>query len=527
MHGLQGLTVKLADHRAALTHHLLQTWAIALVTMLLGSGCRGDHTATVENASTLENDSAVTSSVGTHQASRGSASDVGLSDDQVRENVSPATPVAVVNPPQGSPAQPRLRPADARVHLDADALDRLGIGTYESRRLRLHADIEPEVARTLPPLMDALFEVWEQYFGPLPPAPDGSDFQMTGYLMRNQQLFRDAGLLPWRLPTFLHGRHRGQEFWMNDQEYPYYRRHLMLHEGTHCFMEALGRTEGVPIWYLEGMAELFATHHQQADGTMSFGVMPQQSGDYVGFGRIQMIERDNQKGRFLSIDGLRQLRVDRFGHEGQHYAWCWALCKFLNDHPRDQEAFHRLAQEYPEEGFHTASIPLFAIDPAEREAEWALFIRHLCYGFDIERAAIDFGESRPYEPGERREAAVDASRGWQSTGIQVEAGQHYEVVATGQVTLCEEPRPWISEPDGVSIHYSEGRPIGRLVGMIVGDFDDANGTAGQLSEVFELGSHAPFVAPASGVLFLCVNDFWSQRADNRGSYAVSIERLAE
>ncbi len=347
---------------------------------------------------------------------------------------------------------------------------------------------------------------------------------MTGYLMRDQQLFRVAGLLPPRLRTFLHGRHRGQEFWMNDQEFGYYRRHLMIHEGTHCFMEALGDIADVPIWYLEGMAELFATHHVEPDGRVRFATMPERSEDYVGFGRIQMISRERQSGRSLSITDLRALPAANFAHEGQDYAWSWALCKFLDSHPRYREPFHHLARAYRDEGFHTLAARLFADGGPPLEIEWRLFVRHLCYGFDSERAAIDFPEARPCAPGQACEVRIAAGKGWQSSGVRVEAGGTYRLSADGEVVLALQPRPWISQPAGVSIHYAEGRPIGRLIGMVVADPPSETQGVSELTEPFDIESETTLTADVTGTLFLCVNDFWDQRADNDGQYLVQIRR---
>ena len=51
----------------------------------------------------------------------------------------------------------------------------------------------------------------------------------------------------------------GAELWLRDQPTPYYRRHLLLHEGTHVFMASFLGGCG-PGWYMEGIAELFGTH---------------------------------------------------------------------------------------------------------------------------------------------------------------------------------------------------------------------------------------------------------------------------
>ena len=76
--------------------------------------------------------------------------------------------------------------------------------------------------------------------------------QMTGYVMVDAERFRTAGMLPQKAADLLvHGIYRGAEFWMHSQEYEYYRRHLLVHEGTHCFMSFLSgpRLPFVVSWF--------------------------------------------------------------------------------------------------------------------------------------------------------------------------------------------------------------------------------------------------------------------------------------
>lgn len=57
--------------------------------------------------------------------------------------------------------------------------------------------------------------------------------------MKEADRFRAANMLRDDVPAFEHGRHIGLEFWMNEQEFDYYREHLLLHEATHCFLTAV------------------------------------------------------------------------------------------------------------------------------------------------------------------------------------------------------------------------------------------------------------------------------------------------
>ncbi|MBC8117334.1 MAG: hypothetical protein H7062_23300, partial [Candidatus Saccharimonas sp.] len=180
--------------------------------------------------------------------------------------------------------EPIHRPDDQRPKHDDRRLAEAGIRLYESKRLKLYTDIDAEAARTLPPLIDAVYLAWVEYFGDMPPDRAGSEFQMTGYLIRDEALFREAGLVPEDLPMFEHGRHRRNEFWMREQKYDYFRRHLLIHEATHCFMTFLPGVDA-PVWYIEGMAEYFATHRLAPDGSVTFRIMPTSPEDFAGWGR--------------------------------------------------------------------------------------------------------------------------------------------------------------------------------------------------------------------------------------------------
>ena len=84
-------------------------------------------------------------------------------------------------------------------------------------------------------------------------------WRMTGFLMKDKARFAERGLLPGDLPPFAHGYSRGRNLWLYEQPSDYYRRHLLLHEGTHGFMNTILGGCGPP-WYMEGMAELLGTH---------------------------------------------------------------------------------------------------------------------------------------------------------------------------------------------------------------------------------------------------------------------------
>lgn len=419
------------------------------------------------------------------------------------------------------------RPADDRPRHDDAALADLGIRRYASQRLVLYTDIDPEIARTLPPLIDAAYPAWVDYFGALPESADGSEFQLTGYVMQDRSLFRDAGLLPDDLIEFEHGRHRGYRFWMAEQRYDYYRRHLLIHEATHCFMLILPRTTRPPLFYLEGMAELFGGHQLRTDGQVEFRVMPRDPNEAVGFGRIEMIQQAVRQGRGKLLAEVLGLSAQDFTEsKSDPYAWSWAVCKFLDAHPRYGPSFRELAAVGDGTEFRRRLGEWLAIDGDRMQAEWDLFAHTLVYGYDIPRAAIDFRGGEPLPAGRSMKTPVASAAGWQSSGVRVEPGQSHRLTSTGTVTLAREPKPWLSGPQGITIEYAGGSPLGRVLAAVQSDTPVPEGEVGRLSCPIDVGREATFTSPVAGTLYLRVNDHWNRLGDNEGAYEIEIRRVA-
>ncbi len=418
--------------------------------------------------------------------------------------------------------QPVYRPSDARGRHDDRRLAELGIHKYESKRLKLYTDIDPQLAKPLPALLDLAYEAWEDYLGKLPPDREGTPFQITGYLMSDKELFRRAGLLPADLRAFVNGRHRGAEFWMIDQEHDYYRRHLMIHEATHCFMTIMPDTRA-PVWYLEGVAEQFGTHYIDAEGTVHFRVMPHRKQDFAGLGRITMIQLSVQKGRFKSLDEVFRLKPNDY-LENEAYAWSWAVCEFLGKHPRYRDRFRQLSRHLRGTQFETAFREFIDGNLPDLQTEWPLFAHHLRHGYDHQRAAIEFQAGKPLAVGSgSRRIEISADRGWQSSGLLVEQGREYQITASGRFTLAQEPIPWVSEPQGISFRYFDGRPLGMLLAAIRSKTPSDGSAAESMLKVIPIGRQNRLLAARTGTLYFRLNDLWSELKDNTGTVQIQIE----
>jgi hypothetical protein len=428
------------------------------------------------------------------------------------------------DPPEEPQPQQVFRPNDARLPHNDQHLADVGIRCFESKRLKLYTDIDPQVAATLPAVVDRAYEALEKYFGALPPDRARTEFQMTGYLIGDDALFRDAGLIPGDLPRFEHGRHRRNEFWMREQRYDYYRRHLLIHEATHCFMTFMPDVEA-PVWYMEGMAECFGTHRIAKDGTIEFRVMPTSPEEFAGSGRITVIRDDYASGKARTVTEILDLRPDEFLQTDQ-YAWSWGLCTFLDKHPRYQERFRKMGGHLQRNAFPTEFQRAFNLDTRDLATEWTLFAQNLQYGYDVARAAIDFQAGTELSASQSRgEIEIKADRGWQSSTVLMREGDKYAISATGRFELAQEPKPWISGPQGISFRYFGGKPLGLLLGCLRTESGESGGAEDSMLRVYPIGRGGTFTAPVSGTMYLRINDEWSSLNDNNGSVTVEIRTV--
>jgi len=429
-----------------------------------------------------------------------------------------------------SPAAPEriVRPTFPVPHHDDRRLADVGIRRYESKHLILYTDIDPELAQPLPSLMDQLYAAWEDYFGPLPPDAEGNDFQMIGCIMADRALFREMGLMKDEIQIALHGISRNQLFWMNDQPADYSRRHLMLHEGTHCFMTAFPNPTNQFVWYMEGMADLFRSHVTDESGRTTFRVFPRDRESSEGLGWLKLIDQDVRSSGPKAIEAVTGQRpADYFKYNA--YAWSWALCVFLDGHPRYRDRFRRIGSLVTSRSDATLELQqVFQSDWNDLAEEWLVFAGNVCYGYDIERTVLDLHPGKPLsQAGGRATVDIAADRGWQSSGIEVERGKTYEIKASGRCVVATEPKPWESEPQGISFRYHAGQPVGMLVAAIRSVPPPEKPPHTTMLEVLPVGRLLRLTPAISGTLYFRVNDFWNELADNSGSVQVTLEEANE
>ena len=362
-----------------------------------------------------------------------------------------------------------------------------------------------------------------------------------------------------------HGIAYGTRLWVYEQPTPYYRRHLLLHEGTHAFMAKFLGSCG-PGWYMEGTAELLATHRignqdGPQTGELEMRIMPRDRREVPMLGRVKLVRDAVAEGRVLSLDEVMKLD-NRRQMDNESYAWCWAAAKWLDSHPRYRDRFRQLYKHVQDADFNQRMRDAYVGDWSDLVTEWQAYVATLDHGYDFERMAIEFKQGKPLSRGstelaevKRQLVTLAADRGWQSSGVWLEAGQHYRVTAAGRYEIARETvdgreRMWQSEPGGVTIEYRDGFPLGMLLGAIdarTTPAPDASSIQGVdkpraltsassvepkrprrsagFAQPFAIGLRLTITPDASGTLYLRVNDSGGKLGDNRGNLSVTIEAV--
>ncbi|WP_145058088.1 hypothetical protein [Lignipirellula cremea] len=418
-------------------------------------------------------------------------------------------------------AAPAVAPSKTpRMAIDQAKTASRGIRKISGKHLDLYTDLPASPAiDELTTVFDLAVPKWCAYFDV--PAEKAADFRMSGFLMGDANNFRAAGLLPGSLPNFPNGFQQGWEFWVREQEDDYYRRHLLLHEGTHGFMNLMLGGAGPP-WYSEGMAELFGTHRWE-NGQLTMQYNPPDKTETPGWGRVKIIRDETAQQRALSL--LDVMRYDSRAHlRVEPYAWCWAACYFLEHYPPTRQAFVDLrAQAADRQGdFTSAFYEKLKPQWPEIDEQWRIYTQGIEYGYDLERALIQHQTGPAREAGAQpQEAVIQADRGWQSTGIMLASNGRYLIESTGSFQIAREPA-WKCEPNGVTIHYYEGQPLGIMMGAIRMDEAALAGGPTTLLNSVPLGSSFLLTVQQGGVLYLKINESPASLADNAGQIQVRV-----
>ena len=408
---------------------------------------------------------------------------------------------------------------------------RAGLRVLAGRHLVLVTDRpvrDGDGVAELPAVFDQAFAAWCDHFG-LSPA-DHPDWQCFGCLVVDRERFRSAGLLPDTVPPFANGFCDNNRFWLMDQPNPAYRRHLLLHEGAHAFTLTLRRL-ATPVWYNEGVAEFLATHRLKESGDGRQGIfqhtpMPDRPEDVEQLGRIEEIQSLRASGTVPALDDVLALSVEEHGTIAD-YATSWAAVAMFAGHPRYAADFEALQRGPLRRDFNRRLTGMASWDAELAGRDFDAFTADLDYGWDFNRMAVDWSAGQPLNGS--RTITVDAARGWQNSGFAVAAGRRYAIAAAGRIgvgAVTEETDgaviPLESEPDGITLQWYRGRPVGRLLaGQWVPPADGGR----PRFEVVAEGRQAEVTPLVDGPLYFRVNQAPGRLADDRGRYSIELRPL--
>lgn len=404
---------------------------------------------------------------------------------------------------------------------DAEVLEGAGLRVLSGKHITLITDSRDRAdIDEFPKVFELAIDQWCQYFRK--DRELAADWKVFACVMVDKERFRRAGLFPEELPPFPAGFQSGDWLWLYVQpEGDYYTRHLLLHEGTHAFMQKFLGGLGAP-WYAEGMAELLALHRWEND-QLTIGHLPTTTDEVPWWGRVRLIREDRDGGRGLSMNEVMQLPTEAFRNVNS-YGWAWAACMFLDGHPDTAAIFRSLPARLPlrPEELNRIVVQEMAragLESDDLEFQWQAMIDEFDYGHDVPRGIPVSGKVDRL--GDTLTMTLATDHSWQLTGVELKAGQSVKLDCQGRFTVKSADTNWISGPAGVTIEYYRGRPLGEVVAAIR---VHRTGEGEPLSrfEPIPVGDGGVVSFDKPGELCLRINEAPRGMSDNQGELTVTI-----
>lgn len=392
----------------------------------------------------------------------------------------------------------------------------------EGRYIRLVTDLDsPQEAETLVTSFDVATSQWIEFWQL--PADALDDWKVDACVMRDKETFQRQGLIPKRVPDFPFGYALGNRVWVLAQQSEYYTRHLLLHEGVHSFVFFHFGGAG-PTWFMEGTAELLATHAGQG-AKIRVNQIPGSRDDAPYWGRFKLMNQLRAEAVIPTLETVMGYKPNLLG-DVESYGWSWAAVMMLHAYPEYQQAYFTAASQGRD------SSPAFNRRLKQNlqdqwpilAARWRLMCHDLDYGFDWSRERVALSVSDPQWNGRPISVDVRADQGWQSIGVRVPGKTSIKLTPSGRITLNDQPKPWTSEPAGITFQYHRGRPLGELTACILPNAADPQARTLQPLDVRYINQETTIDIAQYSWLLLRVNDEVGNLANNTGTYEVIISR---
>jgi hypothetical protein len=269
---------------------------------------------------------------------------------------------------------------------------------------------------------------------------------------------------------------------------------VIQHECVHGLCHLTFGSTG-PTWLAEGLAEL-GNYWRDGDATIELPA------PVVGY-----LQNATPKRTLLEIAVPGRTEAGTW----EDYAWRWALCHLLANNPNYAKRFVPLAIALMEERDGVSFESVYGPVAREISFEYDQFLATLGNGYRSDLTAWPWqAKFQRLADAAAATVKIKAQAGWQPARVLVEAGDRYDIAATGTWRIAAAGQPL--DADG----ETDGR--GRLVAAVFADHS--------LSPAIPLGRQAEIAVPTAGQLFLRCDDTWTELADNDGELTVTIRRAA-
>ncbi len=340
-------------------------------------------------------------------------------------------------------------------------------------------------------------------------------------VIKDKQRFVAAGLIPQQVPDFKFGYALDNRIWVMHQESTYYTRHLLLHEGVHSL--AFGHFGGAgPSWFMEGTAELLSVHTGSGAQTKINQIPPNR--EAVPFwGRFKLMSANRKDSEVPSLETVMSYPAD-LQADVKSYGWSWAAAMLFSAYPDYRGAFDAAAKDGQESDavFNAKLKQRLAANWPVVQARWRLMCHDLDYGFDWSRETVQLSMADQLWDGDPINLTVKADRGWQSIGVRLKPGMTLHITPSGQCIVATDPKPWVSEPAGVTLHYDRGRPRGQLLACLVPN-SPGNGENLKPLAIAPITRAMKIPIKQHCWMLFRINDAPDGLADNTGGYSLKIK----
>lgn len=423
--------------------------------------------------------------------------------------------------------------------IDPKRVEAAGIQKIAGLHLDLYTDVrDPKMTVELVDVFNRSIGQWCDYFEI--DVAKTKNWKMRAFLIADKKKpdqFRKAGLMPDDLPDFRAGFQRRHDLWLYLQPGNYYTRHLLIHEGTHGFMQWFAGGYGAP-WYSEGIAELFGVHRwNEQKLELRYRLRDRREADY--WGRVKRIKTDRASGKSMTLNDVLTIPPAAF-LDVRYYAWSWAGCEFFGKHETTKAAFAKLRKmaAIDPKTFNQQFIREIRPDWKQLERDWELFIGEMEYGYDVERGRLS--DAKPMVAklnGTDSKFQIQSDLSWQITSINVKQGDRLRISGTGEFRVgasetaapgSADPnsQPWPCQSNGITIEYYNGHPLGMLhAGILATGVDNPKEQIRGLLEPLPVGNSSEILANRDGVLCLRINESPAKLDDNSGALEVTVEKL--